>query len=100
MVTRYLLLSVLMVRGHGHGLTLGIASRDRLLRGHPPAADERAWRLLDAHDHRLGSGQRRHPGLAEPRVAHPGATLRPGVVEAARGFDEHVEAHEQPERIP
>ena len=34
-------------------------------------------------------------GLAEAGFFHPADAVGAGVVEAARGFDEHVEAHEK-----
>jgi len=40
-----------------------------------------------------------HVAVAEARVGHPGAAVGTGVVEAARGLDEHVQAHEQTEGV-
>ena len=40
-----------------------------------------------------------HASLTEACFFHPGYAIGAGVVEAAGGFDEHVQAHEQTESI-
>ena len=78
--------------------------------GHAPAGDaadsvveERlargASRLLDADDHRVGPDQVLDVALAEAGLLHPAAAVGAGVVEAAGRLDQHVEAHQQAERV-
>src|SRR5258708_6958910 len=56
-------------------------------------------RLLDAHDHGVGPGERFGVAVAEAGVGQPRAAVGGGVVEAGLGFDEHVHAHEQAEGV-
>ncbi len=51
--------------------------------------------LLDGDDHGVGAYEVLDAGGVEAGFVHPGDAVGGGVVEAARGFDEHVEAHEE-----
>ena len=55
--------------------------------------------LLESHDHPVRSGQWRNLRAFEPDVFHPFAAVCTGEVESAVSFNEHVEAHEQPESV-
>src|SRR5688572_7314718 len=55
--------------------------------------------LLEADDHPVRSRQRLHEGPAIPCFLHPFAAIRAGEIEASVRFDEHVQTHEQAERI-
>ena len=53
--------------------------------------------LLDAHDHRIRSHQVFDASLAKADLAHPPLAIRACIIESARRFDKHVQAHEQSE---
>src|SRR5580698_3872377 len=53
--------------------------------------------LLDANDHGIGADEVLDAGAGEAGFFHPGRAVGAGVVEAAGGFDEHVETHEEAE---
>ena len=55
--------------------------------------------LFDADDHGFGADQMLHPGFAEAGLAHPGTTLGARIVESPGSLDEHVQAHQETERI-
>jgi hypothetical protein len=55
--------------------------------------------LLDADDHRIGPVEMLDMGLAESHLAHPRSTICAREVEASLGLDQHVQAHQQAERI-
>ena len=57
------------------------------------------YRSLKSHDHAVRSGQTGDLRPLEPSFFHPLSAVRAGKVESAGRFDEHIEAHEQPERI-
>src|SRR5690242_20131764 len=54
--------------------------------------------LLDADDHRVGAGKVLDVRVAEAGFSKPALTFRARVVEPAGRLDQHVQAHEQPER--
>ncbi len=54
---------------------------------------------LHADDHGIRPDQVLRPRVAEARLAHPTHAVRGGVVEAAVGLDQHVQAHQQPEGV-
>src|ERR1017187_7164413 len=51
--------------------------------------------LFDPDHHRVGSYQVFDSCLAESGFFHPGDAIGAGVVEAAGGFNQHVQAHQQ-----
>ena len=51
--------------------------------------------LLNAHDHGVGTDKMFYPGFAEACFLHPLHAVAPGVVEAAGGLDQHIQAHQQ-----
>src|SRR3954468_11195761 len=51
--------------------------------------------LLSPDDHRFAAGEVFHAGVDEAGLAHPLLAIGAGVVEAGRGLDQHVEAHEE-----
>ncbi|HSL05888.1 MAG TPA: hypothetical protein VK901_20425, partial [Nitrospiraceae bacterium] len=55
--------------------------------------------LLESYDHAVRSGQTLYTRTLEPDVFHPLAAICASEVESAVGFNEHVQAHKQPERI-
>ena len=57
------------------------------------------YRSLESHDHTVRSGQTGNLRPLEAGFFHPLPAVRAGEVEPAGRFDEHVEAHQQPERI-
>jgi hypothetical protein len=55
--------------------------------------------LLDPNDHRVRPDQVLDVGLSEPDIRHPTPAVGARVVKAARGLDQHVEAHQKPEGV-
>src|SRR4029078_10393108 len=55
--------------------------------------------LLESHDHTVRPDQALYAGPLDPDIFHPLPAVRPGEVESAMGFNEHIEAHEQPKGI-
>jgi len=55
--------------------------------------------LLEADDHRVWSDQGLDARVGETCVGHPANAVCGRVVEALLGFDEHVEAHQEPEGV-
>src|SRR5262249_28556610 len=72
----------------------------RLRLGAPAGWVNRSRGLLDAHHHGVVADQVHDRGLAKPDLAHPACAVRAGVVEAAAGLDQHVQAHEETEGVP
>src|SRR5262245_51355656 len=58
-----------------------------------------SWAALISHHHPIRPRQPLHLRPPEPHFLHPFAAVRAGEVEPAVCFDEHVEAHEEPESI-
>ena len=55
--------------------------------------------LLRSDDHGFGTGQVFDPRFPKTGFFHPSAAIRARVVESSRGFNEHRETQQQPERI-
>ena len=55
--------------------------------------------LLKPYNHAVRSGQLRDLRTFEPHLFHPLATICAGEVESTVSFNEHIEAHEQPEDV-
>ena len=55
--------------------------------------------LFDADDHGVGADEMFDAGFFEAGFFHPSGAVGSGVVEAAGGFDEHVEAHHEAEGV-
>src|SRR6266545_3316844 len=54
---------------------------------------------LDPDDHGIWPHQPLHARVAKPGLPHPRHAVRARVVEAARRLDQHVQAHQEPERV-
>jgi len=55
--------------------------------------------LFDRDGHRVGTRERLDARLREPGLAHPSLAVGSRKIEAARRFDQHVQAHQQTKRV-
>src|SRR5688572_10564820 len=86
------------IRGFG-GTSRRCGGRQRRPKMRPPSGPARRTPSLVSHSHPVMARQGLDAHSAEAGLAEPVLALADGVVEAVRGLDEHVEAHEKPARV-
>ncbi len=63
------------------------------------AVQPMAGSWLDPDDHGIGADEVFDAAIGEAGFAHPADAVGAGVVESARGLDDHVEAHQEAEGV-
>src|SRR6266576_4545185 len=73
--------------------------RSRILPAQAETGRGSQRRLFDTDDHRVRTGELFDARFPETNLAHPALAVGAAVVEAAVGFDQHVQAHHQAEGV-